>query len=374
MLSAKKLLIIGFILIILIAIPVTIFLLQQQQEIRSRAQAASTLSFEPTSNASNPIQVQKDDVVDLDIMVDPTTNLVSFVKLEIQYDSTKLATTSGANGVGFFEQNKNAFPSLRGDPQFDDGKVTLAVSVGPDPTASVQTKTKVGTIHFKALTDTDTPTQVIFGPQTQVLSIGSADQASENVLSSSTPAIINIVGPATVPTDTPTPTEEPTPSASPAANQIPVCTTLTADVSSGSAPLAVNFTASGNDPDGTIEKVTFNFGDGNVTSITDNLSQASVSAAASHTYDAGGTFTASAVLTDNAGETSTNTCSQTIIVAGPTATPTAAFTATATPTTGAGTDTPTPTLESPGPGATIIGLGAFFTVLSLIGAVLFFAL
>lgn len=378
MFSAKKLLIIGFFVVLLIAIPVTVYLLQQQQELRSRAQAASVLSFDPPSTPSNPLQVQVDDTVDLDVMLDPGTNLVSFVRLEIQYDSTKLATASGAKGA-FFEQNTVSFPSLRGDPQYEDGKIILAVSVGPDPTSAVKTKTKIGTIHFKAIEKTDTPTQVIFGTQTQVLSIGSEDQASENVLSSSTPVIINVVGPTETPTPTqePTPTEEITPTVSPteSANQLPSCTTLTADVTSGEAPLSVNFMASGTDPDGTIEKITFNFGDGNVTSITEGLSQASSSATTSYTYSSGGTFTASAVVTDEKGATSTNTCSQTIVVSGETATPTATLTETPTLTTTiTETDTPTPTMESPGPGATIIGLGAFFTVLSIIGAILFFTL
>lgn len=395
MFSAKRLLLIGFFAIILVAIPVTVYFLQQQQQVNSHAQAATSLSFSPPSTQASPLQKNVGDTFGLDLSVDPSTNLVSFVRLEIQYDPTKLATAS-ANGADAFEPNKAAFPSINEGPIYQDGKILVTVSVGSDPTKAIQTPTKIGTITFKALASTDTPTLVSYGAQTQVLSIGSADQASENVLSSVSPAAIMIAGAATTPTpspsvtetptdtptptiasdtptptptvaqvtDTPTPTIASTPSAN---NQVPVCTGLTATPASGSAPLVVNFTAQGNDPDGTISKVTFNFGDGDVTPITDGMGTSSVQTQTTHTYNSGGTFTASAVLTDNnAGDSvSSGSCTQTIVVDGPIATPTATLTA---------SDTPTPTLGNPGPGSTIIGLGAFFTALSVIGAILFFAL
>lgn len=376
MFSAKKILVIAIVVLLLIGIPVTIYLLQQQQEVRSRAQAATTLGFTPTSTASVPIQAKVNDVVDLKLSINPSSNLVSFVRLEIQYDSTKLATASGTGGTDAFEPNKVAFPTVNEGPVYQDGKILVTLSVGSDPTKAIQTVTDIGTIHFRALAGTDTPTQVIYGTQSQVLSIGSTDQASENVLSSSTPAVIAIVTPTTVETPTPeiteTPTDTPTPTT--AANQSPVCTSLTADVTSGAAPLAVNFTAIGNDSDGTINKIDLDFGDGTTSTVTDSLGTASVSASTAHSYNAGGTFKATATMTDDGGASNTSAaCLQTISVAGPTATPTATLSDTPTPTL-AGADTPTPTIASPGPGATIIGLGAFFSVLSLIGAVLFFAL
>lgn len=372
MFSAKKIIVIALIVLVLIGIPITIYLLQQQQEVRSRAQAATTLNFTPTSSASVPLQAKVDDVIDLKLNVDPSSNLVSFVRLEIQYDSSKLATASGTGGTDAFEPNSVAFPTINEGPVYEDGKILVTLSVGSDPTKAIQTPTEIGTLHLRALAGTDTPTQVIYGTQTQVLSIGSTDQASENVLSSTTPAVIDIVTPTTV--ETPTPTLEVTPTT--AANQSPVCTSLTADVTSGNTPLTVNFTAVGTDTDGTITKADFDFGDGGTASVTEGLDTASVSAATSHIYNSGGTFKATATLTDDGGASNTSAgCIQTISVAGPTATPTATLTDTPTPTVaGSATDTPTPTIASPGPGATIIGLGAFFSVLSVIGAILFFAL
>lgn len=387
MFSAKKIIVIALVAVVLIAIPVTVYLLQQQQEIRSNAQDSSTLSFTPTSSVSSPIQATLDSPIDLDLFVDPGSNFVSLVRLEVLYDSTKLATVSGVQGA--FEKDALAFPSTREGPSYQDGKILVTLSIGSDLVNPIKTRTKIGTLHFKAIAKTDTPTQVLYGTTTQVYSVagpstGSPDQFGENVLLSSTPAVIAIVGPIEEPTATPTPTtppEEPTPTDIPGvANVLPICVTFSASPSTGTAPFDSIFSIHGSDSDGTISSIALNFGDGNVATLSGTQLTASESAihdttaSIAHTYSTGGPFTASAVLTDDLGGASTgSTCSQVITSAGPSATPSAA---TATPTSilTVGTDTPTPTIASPGPGATIIGLGAFFSVLSVIGAILFFAL
>lgn len=386
MFSAKKIIIIALIAIVLIAIPVTVYLLQQQQTTQSQAQDSSTLSFTPASSVGSPIQAKLDDPIDLDLYLDPGTNSISFVRLEVQYDSTKLATISGVEGA--FEKNAAAFPSTREGPKYLDGKILVSLSIDSNLTKPIKTRTKIGTIHFKAIEKTDTPTQVLYATTTQVLSIagpdtGSPDSASENVLHASTPAVIAIVGPTETPTPTATiPPEEPTPTLTVApdpTNVLPVCVTFSASPSTGTAPLDTTFSLHGSDSDGIVKSIALNFGDGNVASLSGDQLTASesalhdVTASIEHTYSTGGTFTASAVMTDDKGGTSTgSTCTQVITIAGPTATPSAA-TATPTPTSILA-DTATPTIASPGPGATIVGLGAFFSVLSVIGAILFFAL
>jgi len=389
MFSAKKIIIIALIAIVLIAIPVTVYLLQQQQTTQSQAQDSSTLSFTPPSSVGSPIQAKLDDPVDLDLYLDPGSNAVSFVRLEIQYDSTKLATMSGVEGA--FEKNATAFPSTREGPKYLDGKILVSLSIDSNLTNPIRARTKIGTIHFKAIAKTDTPTQVLYATTTQVLSVagpdtGSPDSASEDVLLSSTPAVIAIVGPVETPTPTPTatiPPEEPTPTLTIApdpTNVLPICVTFSASPSNCTAPLDTIFSVHGSDSDGIVKSIALNFGDGNVASLSGDQLTASasalhdVTASVEHTYSTGGTFTASAVMTDDRGGTSTGgTCTQIITVAGPSATPSAA-TATPTPTSILVADTATPTIASPGPGATIIGLGAFFSVLSVIGAILFFAL
>lgn len=388
MFSAKKLLFVGFIVIILIAIPLTVYVLQQQQEVRSQAQAATILTFLPPSTQVAPLSKNVDDVFSIDATVDPSTNLVSFVRLEIQYDPTKLATSS-AQGAEAFTPNTIAFPSILEGPIYEEGKIAVTLSVGSDPTKAIQTTTKIGTLTFKALAATETPTQITYAINTQVLSIGSADQASENVLATKSPAVIQISGDGATPspsvspsvTATPTPTLSPSPIVTPTSpptgggTQLPICSLFTATLSnpitqtgsgsgqaSTSATATYDFIVEGNDSDGTIEQVTFNFGDGAVTTITDGLSTNSVQTTTFHSYTTAGTYTASAVLTDNLGNVSADSCAQTVVVGD------------VTPTPENGVPTPTPTLADPGPGGAILGIGAFFTMLSIIGGILFFTL
>ena len=77
--SGKKLFLIGFVVLLLVGIPATVYLVQQQQEIRSRAEKATNLSFQPESSVGTPIVKAIGQDIPLDIMVDPGTNLVSFV-------------------------------------------------------------------------------------------------------------------------------------------------------------------------------------------------------------------------------------------------------------------------------------------------------
>lgn len=346
--NGKKLFLVGFIVVLLVGIPLTVYLLQQQQEVRSRAEQSTIVAFSPDSTQAAPIQKNVGESIPLDISVDPGKNLVSFVKLEIQYDPDVLATDS-ANA---FQANTTAFPSVLEGPVYTPGKIAVTLSVGPDPTKAIQQKVTAATVTFQALKETPpgTPTLVTYSTNTQVLSIGSNDQASENVLSSTTPATIAIGGGAeptepipsgsptpTVPvSETPTaapvnPTDFPTPTFAPspttpisdgspgATNILPVCSSLVVDrETTGAAPFAITFTANGSDSDGTISKVTFNFGDGQVSDVTEagGIGTASINVQASHTYENPGTYQASTLLTDSSNDVSTidANCQQTITV------------------------------------------------------------
>ncbi|HSW47795.1 MAG TPA: PKD domain-containing protein [Candidatus Saccharimonadales bacterium] len=378
--NGRRIFLFGFIAILLIGIPVTIYLVQKQQETRSHAEKSTNVTFIPDSSATAPIQKNVGDPVPLDITVDPGKNLVSFVKIEIQYDPQKLATAS-ANA---FVQNNLIFPSVLEGPVFTPGKISVTLSVGPDPTKSIQTKVKAATVTFKAISNTPpgTPTLVSYGATTQILSIGSNDQASENVLSSATPAYIAIGGTVVtpsvdIPTSTPVPTipvtpiitpvVSPSPSSTPSANANPVCSNLALDRSAtGNTPLALAFTANGTDSDGTISKVTFNFGDGQVADVTASggVGTASVSAQASHNYQNAGTFTAFALLTDNSGGVSDSaSCQQIVTVTGGGSTVTNPPAA-----------NPTPTLAPTGSSSAAIGIGAVIVTFIVGGGFLFFLL
>lgn len=404
-LSGKKLFLIGFLVVLLVGIPLTVFLLQQQQEVRSRAEKSTIVTFSPDSTQAAPITKAVGDTVPLDINVDPGKNLVSFVKLEIQYDPEILATAS-ANA---FQANTTAFPSIMEGPVYTPGKIAITLSVGPDPTKAIQQKVKAATVTFKTLKSTapGTPTLVSYGasPKTQILSIGSNDQASEDVLSSATPAYITVGGAAPtepIPSGSPTPTvpitdiptplptdiiptaviptdiiPSPSPTLAPtggpgAPNNPPVCNSLVSDrATQGNAPFSVTLTANGSDTDGTISEVTINYGDGEVSKITNSggIGTASVNASASHTYNNPGTYQATAILTDSANGTSvaSENCKQTITVS-------ASSSGATTNPGGTGGADPNTTIAPTGSFENMLAIGAAVLMLIVGGSLLFFIL
>jgi hypothetical protein len=408
--NKKKYFLIGFIIVLLIGIPLTIYLIQKQQEVRSRAEKSTNITFTPDSSATAPLQHNVGDLIPLDILVNPGTNLVSYVKIEIQYDPDKLATS----GASTFKANTVAFPGVFEGPIYTPGKIALTLSVGPDPTKAIQQLTKAGTLTLKAIANTPAgnPTLVTYGSNTQVLSIGSNDQASENVLSSATPATIAIGGSAIVPTSeetpqpiptdylsptptgvpgdtaTPAPTEMPTETPIPAATATPAptsansstvpptCSSLTADrAANGNAPFAITLTANGSANNGTINKVTFNFGDGQVSDVTQSggIGTNSVNVQIAHTYNNTGTYQAQAVITDNNNQMSNSSnCSLTVTVTASGSGGTGSGTSvnpTATPTV-----TPMVTMAPTGSADIAIGIGIISTILMIGGGLIFFIL
>ncbi len=378
----KKFFLLGFIVVLLAAVPLTLFLVKQQTKPKSSAAPSTTLSLSTASPNVNTGQS-----FPVDIRMDPGSNAVSFVKLNLAYDSTKLsASTSGIT------INTTAFPVTLEGPFVGNCSgnfctISLTVAIGADNTKAITAAGTVATITFKALAVTDqNPTQITFGNTTQVLSVAQPDSNNENVLSSSNPLSVTIANgiasitpsPGLSPTDTPTPSPTSTVNATPTPaggnNQPPVCTSLSVDQTIATAPAALAFTAAGNDPDGVVNKVSFTFGDGFVQDVTDGggIGTNTVSTQISHTYQNPGTFTATSTLTDNNSAVSSATtptnCTQTITINSSTSTGTGS----------AVTITPTPTLIAKipptGPGDVLVGVGIGGVILSILGGILFFAL
>lgn len=393
-LSGKKLLLLGFIVVLMVIIPLTVYLVQQQQKLKVGAQQASSLSFAVTPGGSATIS-KPTDTASFDVMLDPSTNQVSFVKLAITYDITKLS-------VNAFTVNSTDFPTTLQQPDkgTTTGKATVTVSVGQDPNKIItgSPPRKVATISFNALsTATAGTTQLSFDRDpntgTQVLSIGTSDQFNENVLANTPPTTITIAQSALAASPSPSASPSTSPSPTPAAgntNKVPVCSGLAIDrQASGTVPYSLTFTASGTDSDGTITKVTFSFGDGALTDVTTGggIGTSSVNTQISHTYNNAGTFQAKATLTDNQGGVSTDSCSQTITV-------TSGSAGTGGATGGTGTTqivtvaTPAPTalpgatalpgtkggLPAPGPSDKIVSFGGLGVISVIIGALLLLGL
>lgn len=215
--SYKKIFLLGFIIIILIAIPFSVYIAQQRQRATTKAFASTTLSFAPASST-----VKVDDILTLNVVLDPGSgalaNQVSFVKLSISFDSSKFTTV--ADSLKPNTASPNTLTSILQDPIFESGQASISLSIGPDPTRVVTTKTKIAILKLKALSTTDAsnPSSITFDPHpnTQVLSIASSDQTSENVLSTTIPATITINAASDAqPSSGTTPTKTPTPSPAP---------------------------------------------------------------------------------------------------------------------------------------------------------------
>lgn len=382
--SYKKIFLLGFIITILIAIPLSVYVAQKRQQTTIKAAASTSLSFQP---ALSTVEVGKTAV--LNIMLDPESgspvNQVSFVSLSLTFDASKFATISGSLAPN---PTQNTLTTIIEGPTYSIvdtvGKASISLSIGEDPSNAVTEITKIAILQLKATNET-TPVSpnVTFDSDTQVLSLASSDQTSENVLSLSTsiPAKVTVI-PAvtsTTPTPSPTPTTAPGSSSSspisapapkvgglPSSSSItPVCSNLDINnLPSGTAPYSLTFTATGNDPDGTISKISFNFGD----SLEDltagaGIGTSSVSGQILHTYKTPGIYTAYAILTDNNNDLSAQqaSCTKTITINADLTIP-----------------SPTITVKQPlpptGNSEVLFGLGALGVIFTIIGGVFFMLL
>lgn len=392
-LSAKKLLILGLGSILLVAVPLVVFFIGRQQKLESQATPATTLTFTPASTQTTPLQKKTGETITLDVTVNPGTNIVNLLKLNITYDQAKLTPSKISPCNTFFcpVTTSSLIPIGDGPTNTTPGVISVSLA-SSDPLKAIQTPTKIGTLYFdaKAVTDT-TPTQVAFGANTAATSSNCdfaapganncPDQPGENVLLTSglLPTFIAIAQGIT-----------PTPSGGQL--QSPTCTGLNIDrAATGTAPYSLTFTANGTTPNTSINKVTFDFGDGPALAVTQGtgIGTKTVSIQTAHTYNNPGTFKTTATITDNTGAPSTITtaCTQTITVTTAqttgggntgvsTATPSAtAVVVTATPVPAQPTALPQKTFTTePGPGNAVIITGVVGGILTIIGATLFFLL
>jgi Mg-chelatase subunit ChlD len=178
----------GFILLALIALPIALYYSQKPQQTKSNAEKTVDLSYQSSITASNSaIQIPAGSTFNLDVYVDPGTNSISLVKLDMTYDPSKFQLAGG------FIPNQSAFPQVVETPQNASGSITATLSIGSDLSAAIKTKTKVGTLELKAL-DTDSPSTATIGfaSDSQALSVSSNSSYDENVIANTIPATVLI--------------------------------------------------------------------------------------------------------------------------------------------------------------------------------------
>lgn len=150
-----------------------------------------------------PISTKVGSTINLDLYVNPGTNDVSFVKYIVSYDPSKVRLVSSDP----VDLNSTVFTNVEG-PVITSGQIAQSVSIGSDPTKVITQSTRVATLHFTAIASTNGgTTPVTFNSTTEALSAGPSEQASENVLSTTSPAIVSISGTSSV-----SPTPQPLPS------------------------------------------------------------------------------------------------------------------------------------------------------------------
>ena len=384
--TGKKLLLLGFLAVLLAVIPLTVFFLGSQTRTQSKAEVATSLYFAlpgQTTAIASPLQKNIGDAFDLDIIINPGTNQVIAATLSITYDATKLQVPDKGLKATLIENasQTEGFTSILAGPTLANGTASVTLTVGVDVTKVVKSKQKIATISLKALANT-ADTKVAFdGTKTNVTS--SVDPETNVLLPNPAPATIVIAAagvPTIAPTASPSATIVPTgPATTLTPNQIPVCTGLNVDrVTTGAAPFSITFTANGNDPttNGTITKATFDYGDGPVQDIAQggNIGTKTVSVQVAHTYNNPGAYTAKAILTDNNNGLSKATdCVQTITVTQASA---SASLGTPTPIAIGPSATPLPpkVFTPPGPGGAVLGVGIVGIGLTILGGMLFLAL
>jgi hypothetical protein len=187
----KKILIIIGSLILLAAIPITIYLVRHNQELRSKAAPATSLSFSPST-----VTAKIGDTFTLNIQIDTGENEVFVADLHIAYDPTKLEAQSITNGP--------LFPNVLTSGAIDSsGKAKIMVGASSTTNPVTGTGT-AATIKFKALAATSGQISIQFiSPDTYV---GANQEDSTNVLIGSVPAKVTITNTSNTPTSTPTPT------------------------------------------------------------------------------------------------------------------------------------------------------------------------
>jgi hypothetical protein len=173
----KKIVFFIILIVILLAVPISVYFVGQSQELRSRAAPATTLAFNPTS-----LTKKVGDTFSLDIQIDTGGNNVAIAELHITFDTTVLEATSFTTGP--------AAPLIAASEILGAG--TASISVRAQSTAQPITGTgTIAVIRFRVKGVPATPVKIAFAPTTYVSGLG---ESNPNVLVSTIPATIQISG------------------------------------------------------------------------------------------------------------------------------------------------------------------------------------
>lgn len=224
----KKLFLYFSIAIILLGIPISVFLVSRNQDLRKRAAPATTLFLSPAVITKNI-----GETFSLDVKIDTAENQVGVIQLKLEYDPTKLEAVDITNGA--------LAPTIRVSGKIDEAGVA-SITVGAKSTAEPITESgTIAVVTLKAIAATTEPITVKFSapPETYANALS---EGENNVLIGMTPATVTIqnLGSSLTPTLTPTATPLVTPTATPIATLSGTLTpTLTPTQSATPAALSI---------------------------------------------------------------------------------------------------------------------------------------
>jgi hypothetical protein len=191
----KRFLFILVILILLAGIPIIVFFVKKEQDLRSKATPATTLSFQPSMISKNV-----GDTFSANVIIDTGTNNVYLAALRITYDPNIISVESIGPGT--------ALPRVltAGDPSPDElpagnATITLQSEYDAQPFNGQGT---LAVMQFKILAPAAGPSQIAFHEETVV--VPDERDPELNVLESSTPLRVTATG---LPVPTPSPTLTP---------------------------------------------------------------------------------------------------------------------------------------------------------------------
>ncbi|HLD01643.1 MAG TPA: hypothetical protein VJC10_02085 [Patescibacteria group bacterium] len=178
--------------LIALSIPLTVMILRQRQETRSQAAKSTILSIEPSSTETTPLQKSIGEEIEFIVTINPGTNLVSLMTIDLSYDPQFLGPfTPNSNPQVIIDPSLGGYTFVEG-PSFATGKIQFTIQPG-NVVNSIQKPTAVARVKLKTLAATNNQaTMLSFGASTVVLSIAETDSGTENVLSSTNPTFVRV--------------------------------------------------------------------------------------------------------------------------------------------------------------------------------------
>lgn len=173
----KKIVLLVGALLLLVAVPITVYFVGQQQDVRSRAAPATHLAFNPEN-----ITKAQDEQFTVNVQIDTAANSVAAAKIVITFDATKLEATSITNGP--------FAPKIVASGVVGPG--TASITVAAESTAKpIKGAGVIAIVRFKGIAGTATAIPLLFDPTTFVSGL---KETQANVLASSGTASVLITG------------------------------------------------------------------------------------------------------------------------------------------------------------------------------------